>query len=126
MRVFYLMILLYQFSVMNSVKAQEYNEYSDCPTVEQLEAENGYPAVFQQDSSTVLVNWTDLWPSLEWPSNCVEELAIVINEEDEVIIDFQDMDEASTIVKVEPCLELNIVVRLRLNNSQEIDSYFNR
>ena len=112
------MILLYH------VKAQDYSDYSDCPTKEQLVNENGYPAVFQQDSTTVLVNWTDLWPSLEWPSSCVSELSIVIND-DPQIIDFQDLDEASTIVKVEPCEELNIVVRLKLNNSEEIDSYFN-
>ena len=63
MRIFCLLILLYQLSVINSVQAQEYFDY---PTTEQLETENGYPAVWQQDSSTVLVNWTNLWPSLEW------------------------------------------------------------
>ena len=123
MRIFCLLRLLYQLSVINSVQAQE---YFDCPTAEQLDAENGYPAVWQQDSTTVLVNWTNLWPSLEWPSDCVDELAIVINEEEEIIIDFQDMDGASTLVKVEPCIQLDIVVRLKLNNSQEIDSYFDR
>ena len=46
----------------------------DCPTKTELETESGYPNIFQINSTAVSVDWSELWPSLDWTSSCVEGL----------------------------------------------------
>ena len=57
----------------NSIIGQDTTE--ECPTKADLEKETGYPKIVQLTSTTVSVDWSDLWDSLDWTSNCVEGMA---------------------------------------------------
>ncbi len=107
------------------------NDY--CPTKEVLENENGYPRVVPHSSYKVIVNWTDLWPSLGAQVGqdeshasrikCVDSVIIVIN--DEAVVVVNDVDSTFVMVNVEPCQDLRTVVRLNLKDQTSVDSFTN-
>ena len=107
------------------------NDY--CPTKEVLENENGYPRVVPHSSYKVLVNWTDLWPSLGAQvgqdeshasrTRCVDSVTIVIN--DETVVKAKDIESTLLMVNVEPCMDLRTVVRLNLKDGNIVDSFTN-
>ena len=61
-------IIIFVVLLAKSVNGQ------DCPTKTELETESGYPNIFQINSTAVSVDWSELWPSLDWTSSCVEGL----------------------------------------------------
>jgi hypothetical protein len=119
------LLLLLLSTTTKIVIAQEQNDYGeaydDCPTQEQLESvENGYPEVLQLNSLQVSVNWTNLWPSLKWPSKCIDVVSLVYNDAAQVV----QQDLAVAVVQVEPCLPLNLVVKLQMDG-QSVESFVN-
>ena len=51
---------------------------NDCPTLVELNLSNNYPKTRQVDSSTLEVDWTHLWPDLNW-IDCVQNVEILVD-----------------------------------------------
>lgn len=100
--------------------AAEYDDQDSCPTKQLLDQEGGFPQVFQVNSTTVSVDWSDLWPSLT--SECIDEINILVNGQALPVLD-NDLNQ--TLVNVEPCVQLDLSVQITLNSSQIIESYVN-
>ena len=84
----------------------------DCPTKAELEQESGYPLIVPLNSTAVSVDWSNLWPSLDWTSSCVQAVSIIVN--DDQPIEMDQMEITKTVVQVLPCVRLKIVVKLKL------------
>jgi hypothetical protein len=50
----------------------------DCPMSMELSLKNNYPATRQKDSSTLEVDWSHLWPDLNWAA-CVAAVDILVD-----------------------------------------------
>ena len=83
--------------------------------------------VHQLNSTSVSVNWSNLWNSLKWPSPCVEQLQIVVNEDEIIVSDPIEIKNSEKILNVPACQELNIEVKLKNFSSEEwISSFINQ
>lgn len=119
-------ILVCLVLLITGVISDDLSNYDDleCPTNGQLEAENGYPLITQLTSSSVKINWAHLWPSLERPSPCLSEVKIVID--NATTIDLEDVDANEAVVEVEPCVDLEIAVQIRIGSNVEfVESFIN-
>ena len=95
-----------------------------CPTKEELDNESGYPIVHQINSTAVSVEWSNLWTSLTWPSDCVEQFQIVIDENNQIELEPNDITEAEQIVEVPTCQPLNIELKVKVTTSDDWISSF--
>ena len=83
--------------------------------------------VHQLNSTSVSVNWSNLWNSLKWPSPCVEQLQIVVNEDEIIVSDPIEIKNSEKILNVPACQELNIEVKVKIFSSEEwISSFINQ
>ena len=97
----------------------------DCPTKNELELESGYPLIVPLNSTAVSVDWSNLWPSLDWTSSCVQAVSIIVN--DDQPIEMDQMEITKTVVQVLPCVQLKIVVKLKLKEEEgRISLFFKR
>ena len=116
-------IVLIFLLIAPAVISSNYDDI-ECPTNEQLDSENGYPLITQLSSSTVSVNWAHLWPSLERPSTCISDIKIFID--NGTVVDLEDLDASEAVVEVEPCIELEITVQIRIGSNEEfVESFVN-
>ena len=106
MKINLLFIFLPLLSLVRVNLCQEDYQDTVCPTKTELDNESGYPKIFQINSTAVSVDWSQLWPSLEMPSPCLDEVKIVVNGQSEIEIDELDVQEA--VVPVQACVELEI------------------
>ena len=110
-----------------------------------LDKQSGIAELHQLNSTFVTIKWSHLWPSItEWPSICVKEFQIVIN--DQPVLEYNDADDNVVVtnsynalvidsteknIQVPSCEELEIKVRLKVvdtenisdNNSQEEEDW---
>ena len=49
----------------------------ECPTSEELLSKNNYPKTRQINSETSEIDWTHLWPDMDW-STCVTSVEILV------------------------------------------------
>ena len=95
-----------------------------CPTKEELDNESGYPIVHQINSTAVSVEWSNLWTSLTWPSDCVEQFQIVIDENNQIELEPSDITVAEQIIEVPTCQPLNIELKVKVTSSDDWSSSF--
>ena len=58
--------------------------------------------------------------TLDWTSNCVAEngVTISVNGVDQPETEIEQIDVAKTVVTVEPCVPLEIIVKIKLKTTQ--------
>ena len=93
-----------------------------------LDKQSGIAELHQLNSTFVTVKWSHLWPSItEWPSICVREFQIVINDQPVLEYDADDVANAIEIdsteknIQVPSCEELEIKVKLKVSSDNSQD-----
>ena len=63
--------------------------------------------------------------TLDWTSNCVAEngVTISVNGVDKLETEIEQIDVAKTVVTVEPCVPLEIIVKIKLKSTQGRPDY---
>ena len=86
----------------------------ECPTEVELKLKNNYPEFRQIDSTTMEVDWSHLWPDLNWEA-CVSSVAVVV---DDVSVCLSDVGTKKLYVSdVESCKDLKVIVELELKHT---------
>ena len=98
------MLSLCVFLLLGAVSSQQSPE---CPTPEQLLSKNNYPKTRQINSETLEVEWTHLWPDMDW-STCVTSVEILVD--NKVVETVSDFDQKIVQVTVEPCRDIEVVI----------------
>ena len=100
-----------------------------------LDKQSGIAELHQLNSTFVTIKWSHLWPSItEWPSICVKEFQIVIN--DQPVLEYNDADDNVVVtnsynalvidsteknIQVPSCEELEIKVKLKVSSDNSQD-----
>ena len=85
----------------------------ECPTEVELKLKNNYPEFRQIDSSTMEVDWSHLWPDLDW-RGCVSSVAVVV---DDVSFNVDDVETKTLAVSAESCKDLKVMIELQLKQT---------
>jgi len=95
---------------------------SVCPTKDEMEAAGGFPRAKQVASEAAFVEWSDLWPQVDW-AECFERTTLVVRQEGremrEVTLD--DVEARNMTVTLEPCLETRFAVKTTLAGNGDDD-----
>lgn len=83
----------------------------ECPTSEELLSRNNYPKTRQINSETSEIDWTHLWPDMDW-STCVTSVEILVD--NSVVESISNFDQKLVQVPVEPCRDFEVVIQIGL------------
>ena len=93
----------------------EYGVSQNCPTASDLE-DSSVPKVSQIDSSTIQVDWSDLWTQVDW-TGCFSEVEIVVNDIESLIV--EDIESQTANISATPCEETRVKIQATLSETGE-------
>jgi hypothetical protein len=111
-----MVLLLLLISVIVTVSGE-------CPASDVLSDQQAEPAIEQVGSKVARVDWSDLWPDIDW-TECFSEAKIVSEKADEISI---DLNAKEAEVTVEPCTETRFkVVATTVADGVKVESHRTR